>query len=314
MLASLTMSTSRWTAADLPDLTGRTAIVTGATSGIGRVTATELATHGARVILAVRNREAGAALANELPGRASVLPLELSSLESVQQAAAAVDEPIDLLVNNAGVMYPPRLRITGDGHELQFQTNHLGHFALTALLLPRLLDAPSPRVVTVASIAHLRADRGVLHANLPADGERYWPQRTYANSKLANLLFALELHRRATATGSPLASVAAHPGVTSTNLFASKDGLGAIPLLGLLSRPVMGLLMPAPDQGAEATLYAAAVAAPGSYTGPTQLFESRGPVGPARLSDLAQDTELAAELWTLSEELTGIPFPLGERA
>src|SRR5690606_21221867 len=186
------MSTARWTADDLPDLSGRTALVTGATSGIGRAAAIELSRHRARVILAVRNPTAGSALAEELPGSASVLPVDLASMDSVRRAAAAVDEPIDVLINNAGVMSPPRLRLTDDGHELQFQTNHLAHFALTGLLLPRLLEAEAPRVTTVSSLAHRRGSRRVLEANQPAAG-RYSPDRSYGQSKLANLLFALEL-------------------------------------------------------------------------------------------------------------------------
>lgn len=301
------MTATRWTAAELPDLTGRTALVTGATSGLGRVTATELARHGARVLLAVRNTDAGAALATELAttfgAQAQVVELDLSSMASVRACAEQVHEPIDLLVNNAGVMAPPRLRTTADGHELQFQTNHLGHFALTGLLMPRLLASAAPRVTTVSSIAHHNATRGVLQANLSGT---YSPQTTYANSKLANLLFALELQRRAAAAGSTLTSTAAHPGVSGTNLFASQDGMGSVPLLGALIRPVTALLLPGPDAGAEASLYAATVAEPGSYTGPSQLREMRGPIGPARLSGLAQDTRLAEELWVTSEDLTGV--------
>lgn len=301
------MTTTRWTAADLPDLTGTTAVVTGATSGIGRVTATELARHGARVLLAVRNPDAGDRLAAELRGRAEVVPLELSSLASVRECARRIEEPVDLLVNNAGVMAPPRRGTTADGYELQFQTNHLGHFALTALLLPRLLETPTPRVTTLSSLAHRGGDRSVLDGN--ATG-RYSPQSSYANSKLANLLFALELQRRATAAGSPLTSTAAHPGVTATNLFASKDGMGAIPIVGALSGPVMRLLLPGAAEGAESTLFAATVAEPGSYTGPTGLRESRGAVGPAAMSPLARDAELAAALWRVSEELSDVPFEL----
>lgn len=299
------MTASRWRATDLPDLTGRTAVVTGATSGIGRVTATELARHGARVLLAVRNVDAGAQLAAELDGQAEVVPLDLSSLASVRACAEQIDEPVDLLVNNAGVMSPPRRKLTTDGHELQFQTNHLGHFALTGLLLPRLLATPAPRVTTIASLAHRSGGRGVLGGN--ATG-RYSPQTSYGNSKLANLLFALELQRRATSAGSTLTSTAAHPGVTATNLVASPDGLGSIPLLGALSGPITRLLLPGASDGAESTLYAATVAEPGSYTGPTGLGESRGSIGPAGLSPLARDPELAASLWRLSEELTGVRF------
>ena len=301
------MSTARWTAADLPDLTGRTAVVTGATSGIGRVTATELAGRGARVVLAVRNPAAGAELAAELGGRGEVVRLDLSSLESVRECARQITEPVDLLVNNAGVMAPPRRKLTTDGHELQFQTNHLGHFALTALLLSRLLETTAPRVTTVSSLAHRGGGRSVLAGNVTG---RYSPQSSYADSKLANLLFALELQRRAHAAGTPLTSTAAHPGVTATNLFASKDGMGAIPLLGALSGPVMRLLLPGAAEGAESTLYAATAAEPGSYTGPTGLRESRGAIGPATMSPLALDAELAAELWRVSEELTGVTFEL----
>ncbi|MDO5502370.1 MAG: oxidoreductase [Actinomycetia bacterium] len=302
------MSDARWSAADLPDLQGRTAVVTGATSGIGRVTALELARHGARVILAVRNAEAGAELADELANDPSVLPVDLSSLDSVHRAAAQVLEagdPVDLLVNNAGVMAPPRRSRTGDGHELQFQTNHLAHFALTGLLLPVLLAAEAPRVVTVSSIAHHAGGRGVLGGNRSGV---YTPQTSYGNSKLANLLFALELQRRAAGAGSSLTSTAAHPGVSATNLVANPQGLGAIPLLGRLSGPVMRLLFPGAEAGAESTLYAATVAEPGSYSGPTGWRGIRGAVGPAPMSQHAQDEELAAELWQVSEDLTGITY------
>ena len=299
------MQGNRWTAADLPDLSGRTAVVTGATSGIGRETALALAEHGARVLVAVRNTDAGAELVRELPGRADVVALDLSSLESVRACAERIDEPVDLLVNNAGVMTPPRRRLTDDGFELQFQTNHLGHFALTGLLLPKLLATPAPRVTTVSSLAHGSGNRDLLDGNLT---DRYNPQTAYGNSKLANLLFALELQRRSEAVGSSLTSTAAHPGVTATNLVASPDGLGSIPLLGALSRPLTRLFLPDARKGAEATLYAATVAEPGSYTGPTSLRETRGPVGPAALSPLARDADLAAALWRVSEERTGVRF------
>lgn len=305
------MQGNRWTAADLPDLTGRTAVVTGATSGIGRETAVALSQHGARVLLAVRNADAGAELARELPGDADVVPLDLSSLASVRAAAERITEPVDLLVNNAGVMAPPRRRVTDDGFELQFQTNHLGHFALTGLLMPRLLQTEAPRVTTVSSVAHRGGNRGVVDGNLTG---RYNPQTAYGNSKLANLLFALELQRRAEAAGSPLISTAAHPGVTATNLVSSPDGLGSLPLVAALSRPLTRLVLPGATEGAEATLYAATVAEPGSYTGPSRLRETRGPVGPAALSPLAGDADLAAALWRVSEELTGVPFALEQLA
>ena len=298
----------RWTPDQLPDLTGRRALVTGANSGIGYVEALELARHGADVVLAVRNTDAGKAAAERIraagvAGTATVEQLDLASLASVHALADRLEGPLDLLVNNAGVMTPPRHRTTADGFELQFGTNHLGHFALTGLLMPNLLAAPAPRVTTVSSIAHHSGDGRVAEGN-PAQG--YNPQTAYGRSKLANLLFATELQRRATASGSRLTSTAAHPGVSATNLVASRDGMGAIPVVGTIGQWGVRLLFPGPDRGAEAVLYAATVAAPGSYSGPTGLRETRGPVGEARLSRWAQDEALAATLWERSEELTGV--------
>jgi NAD(P)-dependent dehydrogenase (short-subunit alcohol dehydrogenase family) len=298
----------RWTAEQLPDLTGRRALVTGANSGIGYVEALELARHGADVVLAVRNTDAGEEAAERIKaagaaGTARVEKLDLASQESVHALADRFEGPLDLLVNNAGVMTPPRHRTTADGFELQFGTNHLGHFALTGLLMPNLLAAPAPRVTTVSSIAHNYGDGAVLEGN-PAQG--YSPQTAYGRSKLANLLFALELHRRATASGSRLTSTAAHPGVSATNLVASRDGMGSIPVIGTIGQWGVRLLFPSPGKGAEAVLYAATVAAPGSYSGPTGLRETRGAVGEAELSTWARDEGLAAALWERSEELTGV--------
>jgi NAD(P)-dependent dehydrogenase (short-subunit alcohol dehydrogenase family) len=297
-----------WTPDQMPDLTGRRAVVTGANSGIGLVEARELARHGADVALAVRNTDAGESAAARIratgvPGTVRVERLDLASQASVRAFAERFEGPLDLLVNNAGVMAPPRRRETSDGFELQFGTNHLGHFALTGLLMPHLLQAPAPRVTTVSSIAHHSGDGKVLEGN-PAQG--YNPNVTYGRSKLANLLFALELQRRATASGSRLTSTAAHPGVSGTNLVASRDGLGSIPVIGTLSQWGVRLLFPSPEKGAEAVLFAATDAAPGSYSGPTGFRETRGPVGEARLSSLAQDETLAALLWERSTELTGV--------
>ena len=302
----------RWTPDQMPDLTGRRAIVTGANSGIGYIEALELARHGADVVLAVRNTDAGEAAvqrirADGVAGTARVERLDLASQESVHALADRFEGPLDLLVNNAGVMTPPRHRTTTDGFELQFGTNHLGHFALTGLLMPHLLDAPAPRVTTVSSIAHHNGDGGVAEGN-PAKG--YNPQTAYGRSKLANLLFAGELQRRATASGSRLTSTAAHPGVSGTNLIASRDGMGAVPVIGTLTQWTVRLIFPAPAHGAEAVLYAATEAAPGSYSGPTGFRETRGPVGEAKLSAFAQDATLAALLWERSEELTGVTFSL----
>jgi len=293
---------------DLPDLTGRVAVVTGGNSGIGFHTAKHLAGHGARVVLACRNVDAASDAASRIGGETSVEQLDLASQASVRAFADRWAGPLDLLVNNAGVMRPPHHRQTEDGHELMFGTNHLGHFALTGRLLPALLAAPAPRVVTVASIAHHGGDARVLAANPP---EGYRPEPYYGNSKLANVLFFRELHRRATAAGSPLVSVGAHPGVSATNLVGSADGMGASPLYRVVNRFLLPLVFQSAAAGANPSLYAATLAEPGSYTGPQRRGESRGPIGPARLSPSAADDELAEQLWALSEEKTGVTFDLG---
>jgi NAD(P)-dependent dehydrogenase (short-subunit alcohol dehydrogenase family) len=241
-------------------------------------------------------------------GTVRVARLDLGSLASVQEFAEAWDGPLGLLVNNAGLMSPPRYRQTADGHELQFGTNHLGHFALTGRLLPALLAAPASRVVTVSSIAHHQGRADVVEGN---PSERYSPAPTYGNSKLANLLFAFELQRRASLAGVSLTSTAAHPGVASTNLVTSEQGLGSIPGVKQLAPLFLKLVFQSPRAGAEPTLYAATAAEPGSYTGPQSLRESRGKPGPARTSPLARDEALAGKLWSVSEDLTGVRFDLG---
>ncbi|MGZ4487700.1 MAG: oxidoreductase [Nocardioides sp.] len=296
-----------WKPTDLPDLTGRTAVVTGANSGIGVHTARELAAHGATVVLACRNVEAGRDAAATMPGTTRVEALDLASQASVRAFAERWDGPLDLLVNNAGVMTPPRYRETEDGFELQYGTNHLGHVALTARLLPALLAAPAPRVVTVSSIAHHGGNRSVLEGNPEAT---YKPEPAYGNSKLANVLFARELHRRATAAGSHLTSTAAHPGISATELVADPNGMGANRLVRLAAPYVMPIIFQSAAAGANPTLYAATEAAPGSYTGPQWLRETRGPVGPARLSKHAQDDALAAELWDKSLREVGLTLDL----
>lgn len=213
-----------WNVDQIGDWTGRTAIVTGANSGIGFQEAKALAEKGAQVVLAVRNVEAGREAAAKLPGSSRVEQLDLASQDSIRAFAERIDAPVDLLINNAGVMAPPKHRTTSDGFELQFGTNHLGPFALTARLLPQLLAAPAPRVTTVASIAHRQGGKDVLDGN-PAVG--YTPSHSYGNSKLANVLFADELARRAAAAGSTLVSNAAHPGVVNTGLATDPEGMGA---------------------------------------------------------------------------------------
>jgi NAD(P)-dependent dehydrogenase (short-subunit alcohol dehydrogenase family) len=304
------MSAERWSPAEMPSLLGTTAVVTGGNSGIGYHTALELARHGAAVTLAVRTLEKGEAAAARIrdsaaDARVLVARLDLASLDSVRAFADRWEGPLGLLVNNAGLMSPPRYRQTQDGFELQLGTNHLGHFALAGRLLPALLAAQAPRVVTVSSIAHHHGGLGVLDGNPP---EGYHPSTAYGNSKLANLLFALELQRRATLAGAPLTSTAAHPGVSSTNLVTSEQGLGSIPGVKIVAPLFLKLVFQSPKAGAEPTLYAATRAEPGSYTGPQGLRESRGHVGPARLSREARDEVLARKLWDLSEDWTGVRY------
>ena len=298
-----------WRPDDLPDITGTTAIVTGANSGIGYETARQLARHGAAVTLACRDVQSGEQAASRIAELADVAPdvreLDLASLASVKRFAQATEGPVDLLINNAGVMAPPRHRTTDDGHELQLGVNHLGHFALTGRLLPHLLAAPQGRVVTVSSIAHKGGSRRVLRGNPP---ETYNPQQAYANSKLANLLFATELQRRADAEGVRLTSTAAHPGVAATGLVTDGQGLGRIPGVKLVAPLLLKVFTQSAARGAEPTLYAASTAEPGSYSGPQNLFESRGPAGPAKTSELVDDRELAGQLWSFSEEHTDVTF------
>jgi len=292
----------------MPELTGRRALVTGANSGIGLATARELARAGAHVVLACRDGSRGQAaltgLRRELPAASlELVTLNLASLSSVARCAESIAEPLHLLVNNAGVMAPRQYRQTEDGFELQFGVNHLGHFALTGRLLPQLLAAGDARVVSVASLAHSGGGRDVLFGN-PESG--YRAQHAYSNSKLANLLFGRQLQQRA---GGRLTSTMAHPGITSTNLFLSREGLGANPLLRWPGRLLGPLLFQSAPAGAQPTLYAATAAEPGSYTGPRWPGEFRGAPAPAALSPLATDDELAAQLWELSQEWTGVRYP-----
>ena len=299
-----------WTAKDVPELSGRVAVVTGGNSGIGWQTARALAAHHATVVLAcrdiVRGSEALRRIRTKVPGAdVRVAGLDVASLSSVRTFAAQWDGRLDLLVNNAGVMWPPSPTTTEDGFELQFGTNHLGHFALTGLLLPALLEAAHGRVVTVASIAHHGGGRDVLDGNTSA----YEPRHTYANSKLANLLFADELERRARAHATSLTSAAAHPGVAATGLFTDREGAGGRAVNRALAPVLLRVFTASPRSGARAVLFAATEAEGGSYTGPQRFGEMRGPIGPARRSELGSDAELARSLWQLSEELTGVTYP-----
>jgi NAD(P)-dependent dehydrogenase (short-subunit alcohol dehydrogenase family) len=299
-----------WKRDDLGSFSGITVVVTGANSGIGWHAAAELARHGASVTLACRDEVKAARAVDRIralvPGSdIAAARLDLASLDSVRSFSAAWAGPLNVLVNNAGVMAPPVWRSTQDGFELQFGTNHLGHFALTGLLLPHLLTAPDARVVTVSSLAHRSGGADVVAGNPAQD---YRPQRAYSNSKLANLLFGLELQRQAGQRGANLTSTVAHPGLAATNLFLTREGMGANPVIRGLGRAFGRVVFQSAAAGADPTLYAVAVAEPGSYSGPTWMGETRGPAGPARISELGSDPELAGRLWQASEGLTGVSY------
>jgi NAD(P)-dependent dehydrogenase (short-subunit alcohol dehydrogenase family) len=305
-----------WTEAQIPPQAGRLAVVTGATGGIGWQVASELARAGASVLLASRNAAKGeAALARirkALPGADIRFELlDLASLDSVAAFAGrmlAAGRPVDILVNNAAVMALPRRGTTQDGHEAQIGINFLGHFALTARLLPLLRQAAAPRVVSLSSIAAWRA--AIDLADLQSR-RRYSPMGAYRASKLAMLIFALELQRRAEARGWGLASIAAHPGVARTDLFDNGPGsAGAGRITWALLRPLMPLFSQSARDGARPVLFAATApeAKAGGYYGATGPREMFGPVGPAWVPPRARDAALAAALWTEAERLAGVAF------
>jgi NAD(P)-dependent dehydrogenase (short-subunit alcohol dehydrogenase family) len=278
---------ARWTANDIPDQSGRVAVVTGANSGLGYVTARELARNGARVTLAcrddVRGREAGARLVAEVPNAdVELRSLDMASLASIRAFADGVQASypaVDLLVNNAGVMAIPR-RETADGFEMQFGTNHLGHFALTGLLLPLMVNQPEARVVTVSSNAHKPGSMNfddIMHER----SYRRW--KVYSDSKLANLLFAFELQRRLSAVDASLISVAAHPGTAATNLV--KPGAEG----NIIKQTVMTVCLM-------------------MYYGPNGFMENRGYPKPVDSMPASKNLDTAARLWALSEELTGVTY------
>ncbi len=279
-------------------------IVTGANSGIGRAAARALAGAGARVVLAVRDLEKGRAAGETMPGQTEVRALDLAQLASVREFAAGWEGDIDLLINNAGVMVPPLTR-TVDGFELQFATNHLGHFALSNLLLEHVKG----RVVTVSSTGH-RIGR-IDFEDLNWERRRYRAWLAYGQSKLANLLFTSELQRRLGAAGSDVLATAAHPGYAATNL-QFHSGHRVVDLLSAASNRVF-----AQDEegGALPTLYAALADVPGdSFAGPGGFMEQRGAPKLVGRSDAARDVGAARRLWDVSEELTGVRFPLGATA
>jgi NAD(P)-dependent dehydrogenase (short-subunit alcohol dehydrogenase family) len=307
---------AKWTSEQIPDQHGRTAVVTGANSGLGLETARELARHGASVVLACRNTEKGARALSEIeasvPGaQLELAALDLGSLASVEAFAEgfrADHDGLDLLIDNAGVMAPPR-RQTADGFELQLGTNHLGHFALAARLLGALEGRADARVVTLSSNAH-KLGR-INFEDLQAE-RRYNRWRAYNQSKLADLMFALELDRRLRAAGSTVKSVAAHPGYSATNLQTA-----AAPLLDrLVMQAANPILAQGAEQGALPTLYAATFPglAGGSYVGPDGFGELRGHPHLVSPNRAARDEDVAARLWGVSEELTGVHFDLGAAA
>ena len=290
---------SSWTAADIPSQAGRTVVVTGANSGLGLVTARELARTGARVTLAVRDMSRGEQAAASIEGDVSVRYLDLANLDSVRAFAGEWTGPLDILVNNAGIMMVPA-GLTADGFELQFGTNHLGHFALTNLLLPHVTD----RVVTVASSMHRSGSIDL--ADLNWQRRPYNATRAYGQSKLANLLFSLELQRRLTAAGSRVRSLAAHPGWSATNLQGRSGSFladGAMKLGNLL-------LAQSDERGALPVLAAAVQDLPGgSYLGPDGFQELRGHPTLVGRTAAAADPDLAQRLWEESARLTGVDYP-----
>ncbi len=302
---------SKWTTADIPDQTGRTAVITGANTGLGYETAAALAAKGAQVVIAVRNLDKGEQAARGIvqahPGATvTVQELDLSSLESVRAAAdklRSTHDSIDLLINNAGVMFTPK-STTKDGFEMQFGTNHLGHFAFTNLLLDRVLAAPGSRVVTVSSLNHRTARCGLRFHDLQSD-RSYSRVGAYGEAKLANLLFTYELQRRL--RGTDTIAVAAHPGGSKTDLMRNLPRV-----LAPVTR-LMDSFFQSADMGALPTLRAATDPGVlgGQYYGPDGFAEQRGYPKIVASSAASHDFDAQRRLWTVSEELTNVVSPVG---
>lgn len=303
---------AKWTASDIPPQNNRTAVVTG-TGGLGFEDALALARGGADVIIAGRSPSKGTAAVNEIRRRVPGANvrfglLDLANLDSIKAFGEGLRnslDSLDLLINNAGVMTPPTRHVTTDGFELQFGTNHLGHFALTGQLLPLLRKGDRARVVTVSSIA---ARQGAIHFDDLQFERGYKPMVAYSQSKLACLMFAFELQRRCNAAGWSIESIAAHPGVSRTDLIP--NGSGEWSAAGVLRRFMWFLFQP-PARGALPTLYAATSlkARGGAYYGPNKLSEVRGYPATAKAPPQSLDIENAKRLWTESERLTGMAYP-----
>lgn len=304
---------ANWTTNDIPSQQGRVAVVTG-TGGLGYEDALALARAGASVVIAGRNPDKGAAAVAQIQravtsAQVRFEPVDLASLDSVAAFAerlSARTERLDMLINNAGVMRPPRRQETSDGFEIQFGVNYLSHFALTGRLMPLLLRTPGARVVTLSSVA---ARQGAIDFDdLQSRRREYRSMQIYAQSKLACLMFALELHRKAQAAGWGVASLAAHPGISSTNLLDNAPGAGGhVPMI---YRVIRATLMQSPAQGALPTLFAATApeAKSGAYYGPNRMSETRGHPAVSRVPPRAFDREASRRLWEVSESLTGVRF------
>jgi NAD(P)-dependent dehydrogenase (short-subunit alcohol dehydrogenase family) len=306
------MAEQKWTTADIPALNGKTILITGANSGIGYQAALELARHGAQVFLACRSAEKGqAALARllaEVPGSsAELVLLDVSSIADVRRFATAFlarNLPLDILINNAGVMALKPRQVTQEGFERQLATNHLGHFALTGLLMPALMAAPAPRVVTVASLAHRD---GKIHFDDLQLEKGYTPWGAYGQTKLANILFARELAHRA--AGSKLLSLPVHPGVSQTSIV--DNGPGSTDLKTKVLFSYFKFLTQPDAAGALPTLYAATSpdAHSGDYIGPDGFMELKGSPKVVKPRPNGTDVAVAERLWNVSEDLTGVVYP-----
>jgi NAD(P)-dependent dehydrogenase (short-subunit alcohol dehydrogenase family) len=312
---------SKWTSAQMPDLTGKIVIVTGANSGIGLAAAEELARKGAHLLLAARNEQKNQAALDKImqdtpQAQVEVYRLDLSDIASVRSFAEAFlarNLSLDMLINNAGVMALP-YRQTADGFEMQLGTNHLGHFALTGLLLPRLLAAPAARIVTISSGAHQMGKMDFANLNWENGGYHKW--LAYGRSKLANLLFAFELQRRLAQMGARAISVAAHPGLAATNLQYVGPEMEESALMRNVFMIMNSMFAQSAEMGALPTLYAAT--APevqgGDYIGPGGLLKMRGYPRKVKANDAAYNEADAAKLWQVSEELTGVHYAALEMA